>query len=78
MLIPKLKQELKNATNVKDAERIAADIEYWQAMDKRLSSIGKETSNPYEIHRLNNEMRRATGGKDAVQVVNDLINAFRQ
>ena len=78
MLIPKLKQELKNATNVKDAERIAADIEYWQAMDKRLSAIGKETSNPYEIHRLNNEMRRATGGKDAVQVVNDLINAFRQ
>ena len=78
MLIPKLKQDLKNATNVKDAERIAADIEYWQAMDKRLSSIGKETSNPYEIHRLNNEMRRATGGKDAVQVVNDLINAFRQ
>ena len=78
MLIPKLKQELKNATNVKDAERIAADIEYWQAMDRRLSSIGKETSDPHAIHRLNNEMRRATGGKDAVQVVNDLINAFRQ
>ena len=78
MLIPKLKQELKNSTNVKDAERIAGDIEYWQAMDRRLSAIGKETSDPHEIHRLNNEMRRATGGKDAVQVVNDLINAFRQ
>ena len=78
MLIPKLKQQLKNTNNVKDAERIAADIEYWEAMDKRLSAIGKETSNPHEIHRLNNEIRRATGGKDAVQVVNDLINAFRQ
>jgi protein subunit release factor A len=78
MLIPKLKQDLKNTTNVKEAERIAADIEYWQAMDRRLSAIGKETSDPHAIHRLNNEIRRSTGGKDAVQVVNDLINAFRQ
>ena len=78
MLIPKLKQDLKNATNAKDAQRIAEDIEFWQGMDRRLSAIGKETSNPYEIHRLNNEIRRDTGGKDAVQVVNDLINAFQQ
>ena len=76
MLIPKLKQELKNSTNVKDAERIAGDIEFWTDMNTKLSQIGKETSNPMEIHKLNEEIRRATGGKDATQVVNDLIKAF--
>ena len=76
MLVPKLKQELKNSTNSKQAEQIAHDIEYWQDMSKRLGKIGKETSNPYEIHRLNNEIQRETGGKDAMQVVNDLIREF--
>ena len=76
MLIPKLKQELKASTNAKQAERIAADIEYWQDMSKKLGQIGKETSNPMEIHRLNNEIQRDTGGKDAMQVVNDLIREF--
>ena len=76
MLIPKLKQELKNSTNVKQAEQLAADIEYWQDMSKKLGQIGKETSNPMEIHRLNNEIKRFTGGKDAPQVVNDLIKEF--
>ena len=76
MLIPKMKQELKNAKDVKVAERIAGDIEYWQDMNKKLGRIGKETSDPVEIHRLNNEIKRATGGKDAMQVVNDLIKEF--
>ena len=76
MLIPKLKQELKASTNVKEAERIAGDIEYWQDMSKKLGAIGKETSNPMEILRLNNEIQRFTGGKDAPQVVNDLIREF--
>jgi hypothetical protein len=78
MLIPRLKQQLKNANDVKSAERIANSIELWQEMDVKLSAIGKQTSDPAEIHRLNDEIRRATGGKDAVQVVNDLINAFRE
>ena len=76
MLVPKLKQELKNASNAKEAERIAGDIEYWQDMSKKLGRIGKETSNPTEIHRLNREIQRDTGGKDAMQVVNDLIREF--
>ncbi|MCR5709953.1 MAG: hypothetical protein K6G79_05670 [Bacteroidales bacterium] len=76
MLIPKLKQDLKNATNAKQAEQIAADIEYWQEMSQKLGKIGKETSNPFEIHRLNREIQRDTGGKDAMQVVNDLIREF--
>ena len=76
MLIPKLKQELKASTNAKDAERIAGDITYWQDMSKKLGAIGKETSNPMEILRLNNEIQRFTGGKDAPQVVNDLIREF--
>ena len=76
MLVPKLKQELKNATNAKQAEQIAGDIEYWQDMSKKLGRIGKETSDPMEIHRLNREIQRDTGGKDAMQVVNDLIREF--
>jgi protein subunit release factor A len=78
MLIPKLKQDLRNTNDVKAAEKIAESIELWQSMDAKLSAIGKQTSDPAEIHRLNDEIRRATGGKDAVQVVNDLINAFKQ
>ena len=76
MLIPKLKQDLDRATNAKDAENIARDIEYWQGMSKKLGSIGKETNNPYEILDLNNQIQRETGGKDAIQVVNDLIREF--
>ncbi len=76
MLIPKLKQELKNSTDVKQAEQLAVDIEYWQDMSKKLGQIGKGTSNPVEINRLNREIRRDTGGKDAIQVVNDLIHYF--
>ncbi|MBO6221726.1 MAG: hypothetical protein J6N46_07300, partial [Bacteroidales bacterium] len=73
---PKLKQDLNRATNAKDAENIARDIEYWQGMSKKLGSIGKETNNPYEILDLNNQIQRETGGKDAIQVVNDLIREF--
>ena len=76
MLVPKLKQELNKATNAKDAENIARDIEYWQNMSNKLSKIGKETNNPYEILDLNNQIQRETGGKDAIQVVNDLIREF--
>ena len=45
-------------------------------MSKKLGRIGKGTSDPVEIHRLNNEIQRDTGGKDAMQVVNDLIREF--
>ncbi|MBQ9475535.1 MAG: hypothetical protein IJU69_04690 [Bacteroidales bacterium] len=76
MLIPKLKQQLKATKNKKDIKQLNADIAYWQDMSKRLGQIGKQTSNPYEIHRLNNEIQRETGGKDAIQVVNDLIREF--
>ena len=76
MLVPKLKQELKNATDVKQAERLSIDIEYWQDMSNKLGAIGKQTNNPYEIHKLNGEIKRATGGRDAMQVVNDLIHEF--
>ena len=73
MLVPKLKQERNKATNAKDTENIARDIEYWQNMSNKLSKIGKETNNPYEILDLNNQIQRETGGKDAIQVVNDLM-----
>ena len=76
MLIPKLKQDLARSTNVKDAERIAGDIEYWTDMDRRLSQLSKETSDPLQIHKINEEIRRSTGGKDATQVINDLIHTF--
>ncbi len=76
MLIPKLKQDLKNSTNYKQAEQISEDLELWTSLRDRLSEIGTKTSDPVKIHQLNDEITRATGGKDATQVVNDLIHAF--
>ncbi len=77
MLIPMLKSDLKRASNAKQASAIAERIEYWQHMDETLSKIGKQNSDPMEILKLNNEIKRATGGKDAVRVVNDLIHEFK-
>lgn len=36
----------------------------------------RASSNSYEIHQLNKQIQRDTGGKDAIQVVNDLIREF--
>ena len=76
MLLPKLKSDLKNSTNAKQAESIAKDIEYWTDMRTKIGKIGKETNDPIAIHKLNQEIQRATGGKDGMQVVNDLIREF--
>lgn len=76
MLIPKLKYDLKNAKNAKDASAIAENIEYWQDMQKLLTEMSKRTNQPLEILNLNNQIKAKTGGKDATQVVFDLAREF--
>ena len=77
MLMPKLKSDLSQCKpGSKEYKAIQGDIRYWERMEKQISRIGKETSDPVELHKINIEIQSYTGGKDATQVVNDLIHTF--
>lgn len=76
MLIPKLKQDLAHAKDAKKATEIAENITYWQDMQNKLTEMGKGTNDPLKIMEINNQIKEATGGKDATQVVNDLAREF--
>lgn len=45
-------------------------------MQKKLAEMGKGTNDPLKIMEINNQIKEATGGKDATQVVNDLAREF--
>ena len=76
MLIPKLKQELKASKTGKEAAAISEKLTYWTDMRDKLRAIGTSTNDPVAIHKMNHQIQQATGGKDATQVVNDLIREF--
>ncbi len=77
MLLPKLHSDLSaHKVGSKEYKQIKGDIAYWERMEKQIAKIGKGTSDPVEIHQTNIEIESYTGGKDATQVVNDLIRMF--
>lgn len=77
MLLPKLRQELtKTRWGSSKYWEKKADIDTWDNLLGKLKQIGTGTNNPMEIHRINREIYQATGGRDASQVVNDLIHKF--
>ncbi len=77
MLLKKLQQDLANAKpGSGEYLQTQADITYWEEMGAKLKRIGTQTNDPMEIIRINREISHATGGRDATQVVNDLINRF--
>lgn len=77
MLLPKLQSDLKlNAGDKAKTRMIENDIKYWTEMGNKLEEIGTKASDPYVIMKLNNEIQKFSGGKDATLVVNDLIRMF--
>jgi hypothetical protein len=77
MLLNKLQQDLAAAKpGSSEYMQTQADINYWKEMGTKLKQIGTQTNDPMELIRLNREIKHATGGRDANQVVNDLINRF--
>lgn len=77
MLMKKLQQDLAKAKpGSREYQQTQADINYWKEMGAKLNYIGTQTNDPMEIIRMNREISHATGGRDAIQVVNDLINRF--
>ena len=77
MLMKKLEQDLAKAKpGSLEYLHTQDDINYWKEMGVKLKYIGTQTNDPMEIIRMNREITHATGGRDATQVVNDLINRF--
>ena len=77
MLMKKLEQDLAKAKpGSSEYLQTEADISYWKDLGAKLKNIGTQTNDPGEIIRLNREISHTTGGRDATQVVNDLINRF--
>ncbi len=77
MLMKKLEQDLAKAKpGSLEYLHTQDDINYWKEMGAKLKDIGTQTNDPMEIIRMNREISHATGGRDATQVVNDLINRF--
>jgi hypothetical protein len=77
MLLKKLNQDLaKTKPGSNEYQQLKADISYWQDISAKLKKIGSGTNDPLEIIKTNREIQQATGGKDANQVVNDLIEKF--
>lgn len=77
MLLKKLQQDLAKAKpGSNEYQLIKTDIGYWEDLGGKLKKIGTGTNKPMELIHLNREIYHATGGKDATQVVNDLIHKF--
>lgn len=77
MLLKKLRQDLSKAKpGSTQSKQIEADIRYWEDIGANMKKIGTNTNDPSEIIKINREIQNLTGGKDATQVVNDLINTF--
>jgi hypothetical protein len=77
MLMKKLDADLKMAAPGSfDQKQIQAQKEYWANMNRRIKQIGTQESDPVTISRINREISQETGGKDASQVINDLMRAF--
>ena len=45
-------------------------------MNQKIKQIGTQESDPVIISRINREISQNTGGKDATQVIDDLMRAF--
>lgn len=77
MLMKKLDAELKLATpGSLDHKQIQAQKAYWTNMNQKIKQIGTQESDPVTISRINREISLETGGKDASQVIHDLMKAF--
>jgi len=77
MLLKKLNQDLAKAKpGSREYLQTQADISYWEDLGGKLKNIGAQTNDPMEIVKLNREISHATGGRDAIQVVNDLTREF--
>ena len=77
MLMKKLDAELKMAApGSLDHKQIQAQKEYWTNMNQKIKQIGTQESDPVTISRINREISQQTGGKDATQVINDLLKVF--
>lgn len=76
MLLPKMRQDLAHTNDPNKMKEISKNITYWEDMQKMLSDMGKKTNNPLDILKINNNIKNATGGKDATQVVNELAREF--
>lgn len=77
MLMKKLDADLKMAAlGSLDQKQIQAQKAYWTNMNQKIKQIGTQESDPVTISRINREISLETGGKDASQVINDLMKAF--
>ena len=77
MLMKKLDADLKMATpGSLDHKHIQAQKEYWTRMNQKFKQMGTQESDPVTISRVNREISQETGGKDATQVISDLLKAF--
>lgn len=77
MLMKKLDADLKMAApGSLDQKQIQAQKTYWTNMNQKIKQIGTQESDPVTISRINREISLETGGKDASQVISDLMKAF--
>lgn len=77
MLMKKLDADLKMAApGSLDHKQIQAQKAYWTNMNQKIKQIGTQESDPVTISRINREISLETGGKDASQVISDLMKAF--
>ena len=77
MLMKKLDADLKMAAPGSfEHKQIQAQKEYWTKMNQKIKQIGTQESDPVIISRINREISQNTGGKDATQVIDDLMRAF--
>ncbi len=77
MLLKKLDADLKMAMpGSLEHKQIQAQKEYWANMNQKIKQMGTQESDPVTISRINREISMETGGKDAAQVISDLMQAF--
>jgi len=77
MLLKKLDADLKMAMpGSLEHKQIQAQKDYWANMNQKIKQMGTQESDPVSISRINREISMETGGKDAAQVISDLMQAF--
>lgn len=78
MLLPALRQKLKQAPNAAEAAKIEAALAHWEGVQKTFKQIGTQETDPYEIMRLERSLREQTGGLGIHETVGELSRKFEQ
>ena len=79
MLLPNLRQRLQKApAGSPEAAKLKASLDHWEKVQKTFKQIGTNETDPYEILKLERQLRQDTGGLGINETIGELSRRFEK